>query len=235
MGLKDLFFKEDDSEKKESGKAGESKEQVTEEVELANGETAEFNFSFTEAGEEGAPEEGVFNQEIYDHLQGVIVSSVDGKGLEAFAAALENLSAVKMPEATKYQSAFITLKTAQGLTQEGLVSTLDGYIAKLGTEKTTFQAAADTKRDQQVGVREQEKANNLNSIEEKSAAIQRLTEEIQAMTERNEELDAEIIVETDSVTSSVSNFIATADLLEQELAEDKANIEKYLSTTKENA
>jgi len=230
MGLKGLFFKESETDSEV-----EAKEKVTEEVELENGEKAEFNFSFTEAGVQGAPEEGVFNKEIYDHLQGVLVSSVPDKGLESFSAALDNLSAVNIPDSAKFQTAFITLQTSQGLTQESLLSAINSYISKLDSEKVTFQSAADSKRNSQVGSREQEKEANTSSIEVKSAQIQKLTEEIQELSARNKELDSEIITEGDNITSSVTNFIATADTLRQELEEDKANIEKYLSTTKENA
>lgn len=232
MGIfKNLFLKEEDSSKKE-----DAKEQApAEQVELENGETAEFNFSFTDAGEQGAPDEGVFNQEIYEHLLQVIQSANNSTGLKAFVESLENLKAVKMPESAKYQSAFITLKTAQGLTKEDLVKAINDYLLTLEAEKVKFEAAAEAKKNTEVGGREQEKENNLASIEEKSQQIQKLTEEIQGLTQRNEELDHEIIEEQNGITSSVSNFNATADVLEAELVEDRDNIEKYLATKTEEA
>jgi hypothetical protein len=222
-GFKGLFFKEDEKPKEEAPVVAESTEEVVEETAQA----PNFNFNY-QGGSDPVVGEGVYNEEIASQLMAGLEESKKNMAYFDFLKAKKAMDAMPMDEAVRFQSAFVALST-QGLTQEGLVTSIDEHMASLDGELEGFLGAIAEKRDAEITSREDEVERNNLIAQSKAEEIQKLTEEIQGIQEKNAELGEEIKVESASIDTNVANFEVTIGEVKKGFQGHRDQVDLYLS------
>jgi len=222
-GFKGLFIKEDEPKKEE---APQEVVELTEEV-VEETPKADFNFSYQSTGVPVAGE-GAVDEEIASQLMAGLEEAKQNMAYFDFLKAKQAMDALPLDEAAKFQATFVSLST-QGLTQEGLVASIDEHLTALDGELEGFKLAIEAKKTQEITSREESVEANNELMNAKAEQIQKLTEEIQEIQGQNTVLGEEIAAENASIQTSLANFEVTVADVKSGIQAHKDQVELYLS------
>jgi hypothetical protein len=144
-----------------------------------------------------------------------------------YRRSLKSLAALPMDEATKFRSAFATASTMD-VTLEKLLGSIDFYRKVLKNEEDNFNRASKEQFATNVEskIREQEKLNSV--IKEKSAAIQKLTEEIRKHHNDLQELSKFVENAQAKINETAGSFDHALKYLIGQLDQDAEKLRQYL-------
>jgi hypothetical protein len=144
-----------------------------------------------------------------------------------FRQALINLGKMSMDEPTRYKSAFAMAQT-MGVTPAKLIDSAQFYLNILSNEQTRFNEAHSLQRDKLIGNREEE-AKNLDAlIQQKTAQIQQLTQEIAEHQKQSEKIRKDVSDATIKIENTKADFEATFSSVVGQLKADVAKIQEHL-------
>lgn len=144
-----------------------------------------------------------------------------------YRQSLLSLETMIADETTRYLSAFAMAKT-MGVTKENLLKTADHYLAALQKEEQTFQQVVEQQRQKQIGNREAQLASFEKAIAEKTAMIQKLSEEIGQHRVDMENLRGQIQQAATTVEATQNDFHASYQALVKQIRQDMDNIQKHV-------
>ena len=128
------------------------------------------------------PGNGVIDENIIKSLKKAIDSAnLDGFDYLEYTKILEQLASTIPSEQMRYQAAFASA-IAMGTNKEKLISTAKHYIDTLTAEKANFDVLLEEQTQTTIINRESEISAIDDSIKEKSAAIQKITNEINELS-----------------------------------------------------
>jgi len=174
---------------------------------------------------------GQFDQSTYDGLlEEIEKHDIDGIDYLEFTKSKKALDVMPgMSEQQKVTAAFATLKaSAPNLSKESLLTTADHYLGVLQNEKKEFEGAIKAMTEEQVIAREKQVSDKETLIQQKLEAIQVLNEEIALEKENITTLKHEVVNETARISGISSNFIATLQVVQNEIDTNKKNISQFI-------
>lgn len=173
---------------------------------------------------------GAFEDKIAESLfKALEKNNIDGVDYFEFKNSLKSLISLPMDEGTRFRSAFATAST-MGLNIDILKSSAQHYLKVLEDEKKVFvQSVANHNNTNVIG-----KRNEISSLDDKvkskSEEIKKLTEEIHQHQKQIDKLKGEITAAKNQIVQTEANFNNTFDSVTNEIKEDIAKIESYLTT-----
>ncbi len=144
-----------------------------------------------------------------------------------FAQLLSELKASNPSEQALFQTAFASAKVMKA-SKESLVQSANTYLGILKAKSADFETACQLKIDELVISREKGLKDMDVAIQEKSAAIQKLTEEINAMTAQKTQVTNEIAENRVKIETKRNNFNATLQMYTGRIQGDVEKITKYI-------
>ncbi len=176
--------------------------------------------------------EGSFENRIAESLfKALEANNIDGVDYFEFKNSLKSLANLPMDEATRYRSAFATAST-MGLTLQNLASSAGHYLKVLEGEKKVFLSSVSHQNTTNV-VGKEKSIDDLNKqVADKSAAIKKLTEEIQQHQLQMEKIRSEIASAKNQIAQTEANFNNTFVSLTAEINDDISKINTYLTPQK---
>jgi hypothetical protein len=212
--LKGLIFKQED------GGTAEKESKTT--------TTSAFKGSAVSQGSNvqnfGTPQnvQGVIDNKFVDQLTAIIEqNNIPGVEYFEFKQAIENMKAIPgMSDAQKFQTIYAVL-SLQGCSKAVLLSSLDKYVSLIQGEKTSFN-------------KEMEEQYQLR-VTAKLAEAESAKKEMETITKRMTELNTKILnvtqeagAEEQKIRATEANFMASADVIINEMLSDKNKINEYL-------
>jgi hypothetical protein len=172
----------------------------------------------------GTPQnvQGVIDNKFVDQLTGVIEqNNIPGQDYFEFKQAVENMKSIAgMSDTQKFQTIYAVL-SLQGCTKSVLLTSLDNYISLIQGEKTSFNKEME---DQFNG-----------RVTAKLAEAESAKKEMETITKRMAELNTKILnvtqeagAEEQKIRATEANFMASADVIINEMLSDKNKINEYL-------
>lgn len=144
-----------------------------------------------------------------------------------YRRSLISLAALPMEESIKFQSAFATASTMD-VTLEKLLSSIDFYKKVLQIEEDNFHKASKEQYLLNVEGKLKEKVSVHNLIQEKSQAIQKLTEEIRRHQAELEELSKHIENAELKINQTRLNFETAMNVLISQMDDDAQKLKHYI-------
>ena len=154
-------------------------------------------------------------------------ANIDGFDYYEFAQMLQALKPTLPSEQTLFQTAYTSGKV-MGATKEKLIQTANVYLDVLNKKAQEFENACQAKIDELVTGREKELKNMEGMIQEKAAAIQKLTEEINQMTAQKTQITNEIGENKVKIETKRNNFKATLQVFTGRIQGDIEKINRYI-------
>jgi hypothetical protein len=171
----------------------------------------------------GAPDESVVKL-LSDAID---KANIDGFDYYEFSQMLTALKPSLPSEQALFQTAFTSSKV-MGATKEKLIQTAGVYLELLNKKAQEFEGACLDAVENLVTSREKElKAMDI-AIQEKAAAIQALTEEINNMTAQKTQITNEIGKSQLKIDTHRNNFTATLQTFTSRINGDIEKINKYI-------
>jgi hypothetical protein len=172
----------------------------------------------------GTPQnvQGVIDNKFVDQLTGIIEqNNIPGQDYFEFKQAIENMKSIAgMSDQQKFQTIYAVL-SLQGCTKPVILSSLDKYVALIQGEKTSFN-------------KEMEEQYQLR-VTAKLAEAESAKKEMESITKRMSELNTKILnvtqeagAEEQKIRATEANFMASADVIINEMLSDKNKINEYL-------
>lgn len=212
--LKGLIFKQEDG--------------GTAEKESKTATTSAFKGSAASQGSNvqnfGTPQnvQGVIDNKFVDQLTGIIEqNNIPGQDYFEFKQAIENMKSMSgMNDQQKFQTIYAVL-SLQGCSKAVLLSSLDKYVSLIQGEKTSFN-------------KEMEEQYQLR-VTAKLAEAESAKKEMETITKRMTELNTKILnvtqeagAEEQKIRATEANFMASADVIINEMLSDKNKINEYI-------
>ncbi|MCB0523632.1 MAG: hypothetical protein KDC86_03835 [Saprospiraceae bacterium] len=145
-----------------------------------------------------------------------------------FRQSLINLSKMPMDEATRFKSAFATAQT-MGVSAAQLVESVKFYLNVLANEHARFNEAHAQQRVRLIGNREEELKKLEALIQQKTAQIEQLKQEIAQHQKNRETIHGQIGDATLKIEKTKADFDATISSVNGQLEEDMKLIQQHLS------
>lgn len=179
-------------------------------------------------GTTSAAAPGQVTQEFTDILfKAMEAANPAGFDYMEFKQSLQSLKKMSMDDMTRYQSAFAMAQTL-GATAEKLTQSAQFYLDVLKNEQQKFSEAVNNQRTKLIGNRQGEIGQLEQTIQSKAEQIKRLTQEIEAHQKQKEQLQKEISEATVKVETTQQNFIASYDILAEQITKDMENMKQFL-------
>jgi len=165
---------------------------------------------------------GVVDNKFVDTLTKIIEdNNLPGQDYFEFKQAIENMKAMtSMNDSQKFQTIYAVL-SLQGCTKAVLLSSLDKYVSLIQSEKKSFNGEMETQYQ--------------NRVTAKLAAAESAKKEMESLTKRMSELNTVILnvtqeagAEEQKIRATEANFMASADVIINEMLSDKQKINEYL-------
>lgn len=160
-------------------------------------------------------------------LKAMEVNNLDGFDYLEFKQSLNSLKKMPMDEQTRYQSAFAMAQT-MGVSVERLLQTGQHYLDVLKQEEQKFQAAVNNQKSKHIGEKEQSIQQLEANVKAKAEQIKQLTAEIEADQASALKLKQEISDATVKVENTKNDFMASYQMLVQQISGDLTNIKNFL-------
>jgi vacuolar-type H+-ATPase subunit I/STV1 len=154
-------------------------------------------------------------------------ANIEGFDYYEFAQMLQALKPTLPSEQALFQTAFTSGKV-MGASKEKLIQTAGVYLDVLKKKSQEFEGACQAKIDELVTSREKDLKNMENAIQEKAAAIQKLTEEINQMTAQKTQITNEIGENRVKIETKRNNFAATLQVFTTRIQSDIEKINRYI-------
>jgi hypothetical protein len=174
------------------------------------------------------PMAGAVNPEMAEMLAGAIeAADLEGFDYLEFKESLVGMASVPMTEQQKFLAVYATAQT-MGASRGGILNSIDHYVSVIEQKKAEFAGHVEQKIAAEVTAREEKIAANNAAVEEATQQMQALTERIQTLQAENQALENEKIAESQSIQATQASFDATFNMVSGKLQEDKTKIETYL-------
>lgn len=141
-----------------------------------------------------------------------------GTDYKEFTDSKSDLEAIT-DEATKYRTAFNVLKRT-GLSKEKLLSTGREYINVIDSDLKAF----DNAYKQQYGT---DVENKESLLQQKAAELQALNEKITALQTETKELNRQVTENKDRLTANKKSFILAGENKKKEIQSELEKIQRY--------
>jgi hypothetical protein len=167
--------------------------------------------------------QGVIDNKFVDQLTSIIEQqNIPGQDYFEFKQAVENMkSMTTMNDAQKFQTIFAVL-SLQGCTKAVLLSSLDKYISLIQSEKASFNTEMESQYQSRVTA--------------KLAEAESAKKEMESLTKRMGELNTKILnvtqeagAEEQKIRATEANFMASADVIINEMLGDKEKINNFIN------
>lgn len=166
--------------------------------------------------------QGVVDNKFVDQLSALIEqNNIPGQDYFEFKQAIENMKSIPgMSDAQKFQTIYAVL-SLQGCTKPVLLSSLDKYVALIQNEKTEFNKDMEGQFQTRVTA--------------KLAEGESAKKEMETITKRMAELNTKILnvtqeagAEEQKIRATEANFMASADVIINEMLGDKEKINNFI-------
>jgi hypothetical protein len=209
-----IFKQEDEGASEQDPKVGKSAS-VFKGTSNAKG-TSVQNFSSTPQNVQG-----VIDNKFVDQLTALIEqNNIPGQDYFEFKQAIENLKTMAMSDEQKFKTIYAVLSN-QGLSVAILNSSLDKYVSIIQGEKANFNKDMEAQYQKRVTA--------------KLAEAESAKKEMETITKRMAELNTKILnvtqeagAEEQNIRAIEANFMASADIIINEMLSDKEKINNYL-------
>jgi hypothetical protein len=173
-----------------------------------------YNNHFTNNGTQQSPELG----EMMKHFEGIIdKANLPGADFYEFIKVKEGMSALPIPDETKYPTAFSSLKAMDvNITKQKLLETAQVYINTIDSELSEFDIAFAAAYKTEVEDRK-------SSIQIKQQKIQELAAQMQALTQEINELNASAMQQENELKANKNSFNIAGNFAKDKI---KKEIEK---------
>ncbi len=235
--IRNIFFVDDEDEKKEEVKKKEPKQETRQENKQERKETKKSSISWksssrysdkikTSQPPQAPPQDevfGNFNQKIFDSLTKAIANAnLPGEDYLEFIQALKAMKDIPLEESLKIRTVLATLST-KGLTIQKIYESADYYLKIMENEKKKFYGAFENMAKSGIG-KKKEVMQNLQKInQDKADLIAKLTEEIKTNQGQIETVKKEITESEKKIKSTENDFLFTYDKIANQI---KNNVDK---------
>jgi ferritin-like protein len=154
-------------------------------------------------------------------------ANLEGFDYYEFAQMLQALKPSLPSEQALFQTAFTSSKV-MGATKENLIQTAGVYLDLLNKKAQEFETACQAAVKELVTGREDELKAMDVAIQEKAAAIQKLTEEINNMTAQKTQVTNDIGENRLRIDTRRNNFTATLQVFTSRIQGDIEKVNKYI-------
>lgn len=172
----------------------------------------------------GTPQnvQGVIDNKFVDQLTAIIEqNNIQGQDYFEFKQAVENMKSIAgMSDTQKFQTIYAVL-SLQGCTKTVLLTSLDKYVSLIQGEKASFNKEMEAQFNGRVTA--------------KLAEAESAKKEMETITKRMAELNTKILnvtqeagAEEQKIRATEANFMASADVIINEMLSDKNKINEYL-------
>jgi hypothetical protein len=172
----------------------------------------------------GTPQnvQGVIDNKFVDQLTTLIEqNNIPGQDYFEFKQAIENMKSMAgMSDSQKFQTIYAVL-SLQGCTKTVLLTSLDKYVSIIQGEKITFNKEMENQYQAKVTA--------------KLGEAESAKKEMEALTKRMGDLNTKILnvtqeagAEEMKIRATEANFMASADIIINEMMSDKQKINEYL-------
>lgn len=160
------------------------------------------------------------------HFEGLLKgANLPGPDYYEFTRVMDTLAGPIKDEATRIAAAFQSL-AVQGLTKEKLFSSAQQYIDIIEKDREGFQAAVDSKAQEEITARKQRLADLEKDIKNASDQINQLTAVIAKSKNESSQLQTEITETETKIKRNESAYQAACDAVINKI---KMDIEKATS------
>jgi uncharacterized protein (DUF3084 family) len=144
-----------------------------------------------------------------------------------FRQSLKAMSHLPLDESTKFQTAFATA-SAIGATQDNLIASINFYKKVLQNEEDSFKKASTDQSIQNIDAKKNELTTFQKNIEEKSAMIQKLTQEIMEHQKKMESINTYIVEAETKISETQNKFKNTVNFIYKQLEDDATKLKTYI-------
>ena len=212
-----LIFTSDDSEEKEEVSKSESS---SPEPEVPHSQPAVSVPPTTEGQEDKKIAESL--------AEAVAEANIEGFDYFEFAQLLNSLKSSMPSEQQLFQTAFTSAKVMKA-TKQTLIDTANHYLSILNQKNDEFQEAVQQQTNQTVVHLEEELSTVDQRIAEKAQEIQKLTDEINELTESKTSVGNQITENKAKIEVVRNNFNVTISKFVNRIKSDIDKINKYLT------
>lgn len=154
-------------------------------------------------------------------------NNIEGFDYLEFKQSLKSLQKMEMDEATRFQSAFAMAQT-MGATGASLIQTADHYLKVLHKEEQKFAQALSKQQANQIGSKTKAIDNIDKKITQNEQKIAQLNEEIEKQKQKKKSLKVQLEQASSKVNSTKINFMASFEMLTNQIKEDIRSMNKFL-------
>ena len=222
--LKSIFVVEDESAPKPAKPVEEAEDPIVPEVRKST-PSEPISSGPSTAGPVGG---GKVSDKFLNILLGAMdKNNLDGFDYLEFKQSLQSLDQLSMDEPTKYRSAFAMAQT-MGANASNLIKTAQHYLNILAEEEKKFEQALVNQRNLQITEKEQKLKTYNQAIADKTAQIQKLTEEISLIRKNMDGMTADLQEAQFKLESTKNDFLITYQSLVDHIRQDIENMNQYL-------
>ena len=167
--------------------------------------------------------QGVADNKFIDLLEKIIEdNNIPGPDYFEFKQAIENMQAVtNLDEKTKFITVYSVL-SLQGCKKDVLLSSLDHYVKLIQNEKANFNVELKSAYAEKV-------QSKLDQAEKSKKELETLSKRLTELNNAVLSLSQEAQAEENKIRASEANFQASADMIINEMINDKQKINNYIA------
>jgi hypothetical protein len=167
---------------------------------------------------------GQFDEKLFSgFIQHMEEKNLEGIDYLEFSKAKKNMDNIPgMNEPLKYQSAFASLKANSDITKDHLLTTADFYIKELDSQKLHFE------EEMRIEI-ENEVTNRIKEVEQKTAEILKLQNQINELNLEISELNSAAALAEQNIKATENNFNITIEVVKSQILQDKENIKNFIN------
>lgn len=216
--LKRIFIVEDETAKKSSQENSPSSSTQQESTRQSSSASVDLSTS-----KEGTPKEKFTN---------ILFGAIEANDIEGFdyleyKESLQSLAKMNMDEATQYKSAFAMAQT-MGATPQLLLESIQHYKNILGKEQSKFAQALENQRSKQIEGEKQRISQLETGIETKRQQLEQLKKQIESDMANLDKAKAGLSSAASRIDSTKANFVASYNMILNQLDSDMQKITTYL-------
>lgn len=171
---------------------------------------------------------GPIDQDFIDYFEHVMEqANLPGPDYYEFHKGILGMIDMPLPEQTKFQTSFATLK-AQGITKDKLTASATTYIGVIEQEANRFETELQKKETIEVQAKKQGSAALLNKNKELQLQIEKLSREMTENLTKSNQLEKEAQDAQLSIQNKRNSFTLALEKKKEEIKEDIRKIQTYL-------
>lgn len=172
-------------------------------------------------------EEGQVKQQFVDHLlQALETNNLEGIDYFEFKNTLQSFAKMPMDDNLRYQSALTAVKT-MGASEQKIIQSANHYLGVLAQEEASFKKAVERGRKQKIDgeiqrIEELKKmrAERLEAIEKMKVDVEKLTKEINVVSEKV--MEDQVKIDTKS-----NHFYASYEFVANQIKSDLKQLKQF--------